>query len=108
MRDGLELTMGRADLYRNVLAKFLQLKSSTAADLRSALERGDLETVERMAHSMISGAATIGARDLSTSALTLEQAIHQMDRLNWEPLVHRFEQDLQIVMDGLRAYLQAE
>ena len=108
MRDGLELAMGRADLYRNVLAKFLQLKSSTAADLRSALERGDLETVERMAHSMISGAATIGARDLSTSALTLEQAIHQMDRLNWEPLVHRFEQDLQIVMDGLRAYLQAE
>ncbi len=101
---GLDFAMGRRDLYRNVLDKFLSLKSNTASDLYSALENRQVETATRIAHSMIAGAATIGAGRLSATALELEQALLDGETSTWEDLAARFEQDLEEVLDGLRAH----
>jgi signal transduction histidine kinase/DNA-binding response OmpR family regulator len=104
-QEGLEFAMGRQDVYRNVLTKFLELKANTAADLQVALRGGDLEIAGRIAHSMIPGAATIGAKRLSATALALELAIHSGEASTWEPLVSTFERDLREVLAGLRNYL---
>jgi HPt (histidine-containing phosphotransfer) domain-containing protein len=106
-RQGLEFAMNRADLYRNVLAKFLQLKSGAAEELHGALQREDLESAGRVAHTMIAGAAAIGATELSATALALEQAILSKDRRRWESVLPSFDQNLKTVLDGLRAHLQS-
>jgi two-component system sensor histidine kinase/response regulator len=105
--DGLGFVMGRTDLYRNVLARFLELKAHSAEGLRAALARGDLEGAGRLAHSMISGAATIGARELSATSRALEDAILAGDPTAWQPLAARFETNLTEVLDGLAGHFGA-
>ena len=99
---GLGLVMGRMDLYRAVLAMFLGLRANTAEELEAALAREDFIGAGRIAHSMISGAATIGAVTLSNTALALELALKSGQPSEWRPLVASFRQDLQRVLQGLR------
>ena len=99
---GLRLVMGRTDLYRTLLNKFLKLREQTGAELATAVAQGDFAVAGRIAHSMMSGAATIGAMQLSDTALALELAFKGGQAAEWEPLVETFRQDLQVVLDGLR------
>ncbi|MDR3683638.1 MAG: heavy metal translocating P-type ATPase, partial [Geothrix sp.] len=77
--SGLDLAMGRKDLYQRLLLKFLELRAKDAEHLHTALAGGDLESAGRIAHSMSSGAGTIGAKQLAGIALALEQAITSGD-----------------------------
>jgi HPt (histidine-containing phosphotransfer) domain-containing protein len=104
---GLDFVMGRTDLYQNVLLKFMTLKGRTAEDLRAALNRGDLDEARRVAHSMISGAGTIGAQKLSATSLALEEALLTGELSTWQPLVVDFELDLREVLDGLTSHFGA-
>ena len=54
---------GNLGFYEKTLEKFLELHIQTARKIREALIQGDGESAERLAHSMISGAGTIGATD---------------------------------------------
>ena len=101
---GLGYVGGRQELYRGVLGLFLELRAHTGAELRAALEARDLPHAGRIAHSMISGAATIGAMPLSATALALEDAIRSGEPATWAPLVERFEADLAAVLGGLARF----
>jgi two-component system sensor histidine kinase/response regulator len=103
-KDGLSFVAGREDLYQNLLRKFLELKAHTLDELQAALDAGEFESAERIAHTMISGATAIGANALSATARTLEQAILSGDASAWEPLVPGFERDLKEVMEGIAAH----
>jgi signal transduction histidine kinase/DNA-binding response OmpR family regulator/ligand-binding sensor domain-containing protein/HPt (histidine-containing phosphotransfer) domain-containing protein len=102
---GLDFAMGRPELYRKVLAKFLELKTPTTQELQAALALRDLEWAQQIAHGMVSGAATIGAEQLSATALALEQALISGDPSTWDALALQFDQELKVILDGLRAYL---
>ena len=104
MATGLHFAAGQAGFYRKVLAKFLELRAGTASELREALGEGALAQAERIAHSMKSAAATIGAGGLAETALALQDALQAHDRPAWEPLSARFEQELQEIIQGLAAY----
>jgi Cu+-exporting ATPase len=107
LADGLNLCGGRTDLYENFLRKFLELRAQDSARLRMALARGDLESAGRVAHSMISGAATIGAGQLSLAARTLELALLAEPSPELGPLVDPFERELKQVIEGLTAHFNA-
>ena len=104
LATGLHFAAGQAGFYRKVLAKFLELRAGTASELREALGEGALAQAERIAHSMKSAAATIGAGGLAETALALQDALQAHDRPAWEPLSARFEQELQEIIQGLAAY----
>ena len=64
---------GMPELYRSILAGFNHEFGSTAEDITSALASGDYPLARRLAHSLKSVAATIGADNLSSCAKVLEE-----------------------------------
>ena len=81
--DGIDVARGlvnhlnRPALYRQILSGFNDEFGSTADDIQQALSRGDFALARRLAHSMKSAAATIGAMELSGCARHLEDCYAQ-------------------------------
>ncbi|WP_221064630.1 PAS domain S-box protein [Methylomagnum ishizawai] len=75
--DGLRRFGGRLDHYHQVLGGFARLHGDDAGALRAALAGDDRETAERMAHSLKSAAATLGAERVWRSAQDLEVHIRE-------------------------------
>jgi CheY-like chemotaxis protein/HPt (histidine-containing phosphotransfer) domain-containing protein len=105
IEDGLAALNGREDRYLKMLTKFLQMKAGTTQEIRTTLANGDLEAAGRAAHSMISGAGTIGAMVLAAAALDLQNAIIQREEPALTTALERFDLALTEVLDGLRSRL---
>jgi signal transduction histidine kinase/CheY-like chemotaxis protein len=69
---GLVNHLNRPALYRTVLSGFNREFGATADDISAALAQGDFPLARRLAHSLKSAAATIGANELSHCAKLLE------------------------------------
>ncbi len=84
--DGIDTTRGlrnhmhRPALYLQILSGFQREFGSTADDIGVALAAADFALARRLAHSMKSAAATIGAMELSQCAKTLEDSYEQAQR----------------------------
>ncbi len=74
---GLKFFGGKVSSYRRLLAKFAETRRDDAAKLRVSLEGGDLQSAERLAHSLKGIAATLGIGGVQHIAFGLEQKIHQ-------------------------------
>ncbi|KRD54741.1 two-component system sensor histidine kinase/response regulator [Acidovorax sp. Root275] len=72
---GLERALGRPGLYAEMLRRFVQGQSPVLADLEQAVANGDTVLAERLAHTLRSVAANIGAQEVSAHAQALEQGI---------------------------------
>lgn len=92
-RLGLARAMGVRKLYLAMLRRFLASRGDTVAQVRQALDAGDLSTAERQVHSLKGVAAQIAAVGVPEHAQALEQAIH--------------EAQPRPVLDGLLAQLDA-
>ena len=103
---GLARFWGNEAIYEKTLRLFLELKAKTAGEIRDALGGGETEVAERLAHSMISGAGTIGAEDLAASALALQMAIRAGVAETIGDCVSVFELRLTTVISGLRSRLK--
>ncbi len=77
---GLANHMRRPALYRQILDGFQREFGGTADDIIRALAQADFVLARRLAHSMKSAAATIGALELSQCARQLEEAYAQNQR----------------------------
>jgi two-component system sensor histidine kinase/response regulator len=73
-RLGLQRALGKPDLYAEMLRRFVQGQSSVIADLENAAANADRALSERLAHTLRSVAANIGAQEVSAHAQALEQA----------------------------------
>ena len=63
-------------LYLKSLSLFCQGIPQYAADMASARESGDRQTLQRLAHTVKGLAATVGAPDISTAAAHLEHSLN--------------------------------
>lgn len=70
---GLVNHLRRPALYLRILSGFNREFGASADDISAALARGDFSTARRLAHSVKSAAATIGANELSRCAKLLEE-----------------------------------
>lgn len=81
--DGIDVARGlvnhlnRPALYRQILCGFNQEFGTTADDIEQAIATGNFTLARRLAHSMKSAAATIGAMELSQCARELEDCYAQ-------------------------------
>jgi CheY-like chemotaxis protein len=74
---GLERTAGNKRLYRDLLAQFAAKHESTGNRIKAALESGDQEQAERLAHSLKGVAGNLGINQIFVLAGTLESAIRE-------------------------------
>jgi len=101
LASGLRRVLGKPELYQRLLLKFASSQKDFTAQLRLALNQGEGEAAERLAHSLKGLAGNLGAVDLQTQAALLENALkdaYASDEL--EPLIND-------VSDSLTALLQA-
>jgi PAS domain S-box-containing protein len=73
----LERLDGNRKIYDWLLRSFLENKSGTVAEIQDALNSGDMELAERLAHTLKSSAGSIGVVELESLMQSLETAICQ-------------------------------
>jgi HPt (histidine-containing phosphotransfer) domain-containing protein len=74
--DGLNRVAGNRRLYRDLLGQFAAKQGDAAAQVSTALESGDRNLAERIAHTVKGVAGNLGISDVQTVAQKLEKALH--------------------------------
>jgi hypothetical protein len=89
LEPALRLLDGRRDLYASLVDEFLTSAESLQQELEAATARGDNREAMRLAHTVKTGAATVGASRLRVLATALETRARAQ-----EPLAPEHGQDL--------------
>jgi CheY-like chemotaxis protein len=100
---GLRMCNNNKRLYRDLLVRFRNERRNTDGDIRDALNANDTAAAARIAHTMKSVAGTLGAKELSESAVLLEKAINSAGPQAAEVPLAVFASSLRLVVDGLDA-----
>ncbi len=101
---GLAATMDNAALYRSLLLRFASGQEQFGAAYRLACANQDLETAERLAHTLKGSAATIGAKAVAAAAGELEKATRtRADAVILAARLHDLQEQLHPVLEGLAA-----
>jgi len=101
-RTGLELHLNRPDFYLKSLHAFRHDFAGTAEQVATLLAAGKRDEARRLAHSLRSVAASLGAQVLADAARELEQALNDnREESLLSSLLGRFASDLEQVIDGL-------
>jgi two-component system, sensor histidine kinase and response regulator len=77
--EGLRRVGGNGRLYRELLVKFAAKHDDTSLHISAALQSGDRQLAERIAHTVKGVAGNIGIKGVQFAAGTLEKAIHDGD-----------------------------
>ena len=88
---GLRRCLGREELYRKILGRYLKQRAATGNEARTALAAGEIETAARSAHTLVSTASTIGAPALADLARELHAAIDEGAPERWPALLERMD-----------------
>ena len=108
-RLGLRRVMGQQSRYLSMLRKFMVSQADVFQDLTHALDDGDAQHAERIAHTLKGLAGNIGALSLEAAAATLEETIklgYSRDAINRQ--IDRPRGLLADLLAALRAKLQAD
>ncbi len=77
LADGLKRVAGNRRLYRDLLGQFAAKQGDAAAQISAALESGDRQLAERIAHTVKGVAGNFGITGVQSSAQKLEKAIRE-------------------------------
>jgi len=100
---GLQRVGGNPKLLRKLLGEFYIDHGGDISAIHDALEQGDNDTAQRLAHTIKGVAATIGASELNIKANDLESTIMQGQLDNVTELVEQLSLAMSPVMEGLSA-----
>lgn len=105
---GLQRALGRPALYADMLRRFAEGQRHVARDLSGAVRAQDWEQAERLAHTLRSVAANIGAQPLSHEAEALEQALRTGQRsATLQRLCDGVDRRVAELLEGLDAWAAA-
>jgi signal transduction histidine kinase/DNA-binding response OmpR family regulator len=74
--QGLKNTLGKTSLYDKLLKMFVDTNRNIAAEISEAQAGNDSDRIKRIAHTLRSNAATIGAMPLANAAAELEALLN--------------------------------
>ena len=96
MEAGLRRVAGNRPLYVDLLRRFADGQKPTPAKISEALTRGDLETAERLAHTVKGISGNLGVLEVQAAAGDLEHRIHGAEPHNdVEASLHRLSASLE-------------
>jgi PAS domain S-box-containing protein len=98
--------MGGAELYLSMLGQFIPSQGQAVQAIQDALAAADLETAERLAHTLKGVAASVGAASLAESASQLEQAINTGNASAYPQLIEAIAGKLSLVAAAIASYLE--
>lgn len=82
VEQGLVYLNQNTKLYRRFITKFRNTHADFTERYRNALAQGDKKTAERLAHTLKSVCATLGAENIRTPSLKLESLACESDQDN--------------------------
>ncbi len=106
--SGLRRVLGKRELYQRLLGKFAASQAEVPAQVRAALAANQLESAERLAHSLKGLAGNLGATDLATLAATLESAIKDERHDELEALLSEVQQSLEALVAAIKLQFTSE
>jgi len=101
---GLACCLGREDLFRRVLGRFMDTQAADAERFEQALASADTDTLARLAHGMVSTAGMLGAQQLSALALELQTALDEGPAERWRSLAAAYAQAHRAAVAEFSAY----
>ena len=100
---GLYLSNNDAALYVAMLTRFMKSQATVVHGIEQALQSEDMETAERMGHTLKGLAGNLGAQALQAVAAELEQALHaRTGALQIQSLLRSTQTQLSRLMEGLQ------
>jgi CheY-like chemotaxis protein len=75
--DGVNRVAGNRRLYRDLLSQFATKQAGAAAEIALALDQGDRQTAERVAHTVKGVAGNLGISGVQAAAQKLEKSIRE-------------------------------
>ncbi len=104
---GLQRALGKPALYADLLRRFCVGQGLAVHRVREALAAGQMPLAERLAHTLRSVAANIGATGVSDAAQALEHGLRQADAVSaLHARVDTLAVHLQPLLEGLQAWQQ--
>jgi len=85
---------GRSKLLRKMLLIFRKDYAEAGVQLRTHIREGHMEEAERLAHSLKSNAASLGANELAAAALAVEGALRAGQHKEVQDLIRHLEEEL--------------
>ncbi|RSL15628.1 two-component system sensor histidine kinase/response regulator [Edaphobacter aggregans] len=79
IKDGLKRVGGNGQLYRGLIVKFAEKHNDSGVLVKAALQSGDRELAQRIAHTVKGVAGNIGIKRVQFAAEKLEKAIREND-----------------------------
>ena len=104
----LEAVGGDAELLKVVVSAFLEECDQHRADLKTAIETGDMPTTQRLGHLIKGVCATLGAESARAPAAEIEERGKQGEASGIPELHARLESALDELVEYLRAFERGE
>jgi two-component system sensor histidine kinase/response regulator len=101
--SGLSRIGGNQTLYLSLLSKFYFNNQEIILNIRQATQDNDQKQAILLTHTMKGVAGTIGAEKLQAIAEELEAAFKSNFNSDQTDIIHRFDEQLSIVLTGLKA-----
>lgn len=103
--DELRSTMGEED-FAELIPAYLESTDSNISQLLQLNHSGHLKELERLAHSIKSSSATIGATELSRLANQMEQLVRSESTENVDDIIKNLKHEFMPLSQILNKYLQ--
>ena len=101
VQEGLKRVGGNKKLYCKLLVKFHSDYQDAAREIEKALDDGNLELAQRLAHTIKGVAGNIGARETQDAAAEIETALRQKDETGARTALPGFAANLQSLLSAL-------
>lgn len=99
---GLQFCNDSPEFFHKMLEKFLISRTGQIAELEALLGSGDYASGMRMAHTLKSVAATLGAERLAAAAIALEAVLARGE--NYAAELAQLASEMDLVLKGLQAW----
>jgi PAS domain S-box-containing protein len=106
-RPGLQTSVGMSrlgnnrDLYLGLLTKFVRDYSDAVTVIKKALDKADVDSARRLAHSVKGISGNIGALDVHQAASLLESVIAEGKTQLYGEHLSRFDEAMQIALNAM-------
>jgi len=96
----------KPDLLRLIYEEFAGQVEKVMPEIRSAFNKGDLKSLESLAHALKGNAALIGAGQLRDLAYTVEKASASGDTEDLEAILAKLFSEVEKTLDELQKFVQ--
>ena len=106
--EGLARVAGNQSLYDKLLQDFAREFRPIVSELHKLLDKDELEEVAALVHSIKGVCGNLGANDLNGASIALEKVVKGGDRVLIDNQIHKFETDLETVLQSINDAAQAK